>query len=158
MTAGAAPLHEEPPVAVCTSCGRITWEAVELGQPCNMPQPGGETCPGSMRPYGYGTSPQHEGLTSLRPGGYTQALHSNDRLVAFLYVLMRDHLPPGVVEGIVVGHCEAAADKVSQYSNDWVAAYSIELALRLAGAPRDEALAYAHARVREAQAEPAGGA
>lgn len=149
-------LHDAGPAAVCDGCGRSTWAATALGQTCNMPQPGGETCPGTMQPYGAADSSRYRALTSPRPGGYAQALRSNDRLVTFLYVLMRDHLPPGVVEEIVVGHCET--EKMSAFSNDWVAAYAIELALRLAHAPRGEALAYAHARLREAQAEPAGGA
>lgn len=94
---------------------------------------------------------------SGRPGGYQQALESHDPLVTFLYVLMRDHLTPGVVEGIMLGHVEQGAP-MQQFSNDWLAAYAVELARRLQGWPPEHALAEAHSQLRRAQeGKPQGG-
>jgi hypothetical protein len=52
----------------------------------------------------------------------------NSRLVSFLYELMRDHLPPGVVEEIV-----RASDSEPNvvYTNGWLAQYAEHLANRL---------------------------
>lgn len=51
----------------------------------------------------------------------------NDKLVSFLYELMRDHLPSGVVEKIV----RASEDPDVQYTNGWLAKYAEDLANRL---------------------------
>lgn len=52
----------------------------------------------------------------------------NSKLVSFLYELMRDHLPPGVVEEIV-----RASDSEPNvvYTNGWLAQYAEHLANRL---------------------------
>lgn len=52
----------------------------------------------------------------------------DDPLVRFLYLLMRDHLPTGVVEGLV--HSE---DKVIHFTNGFLARYAQDMAARLAG-------------------------
>ncbi len=53
---------------------------------------------------------------------------SNDPLVAFLYVLMRDHLTPGNVEQIMLGH---VTGNESQFTNGWLATYAADVAARL---------------------------
>jgi len=55
-------------------------------------------------------------------------VHTDDALVCFLYLLMRDHLPGGVVEQLAMDACKAADAK---YTNGWVAKYAIDLADRL---------------------------
>jgi hypothetical protein len=89
--------------------------------------------------------------TSERPGGYAQAVESDSRLMAFLYILMRDHLPPGVVEGIMVDHVEVAAGMQHMYSNDFLAAYAYEIEQRLQGLTPERALSSAYAVLRTAQ-------
>jgi hypothetical protein len=55
-------------------------------------------------------------------------VRSTSRLVSFLYSLMRDHLPCGVVEELVKG---ATPDKETLYSNGWLASYAEHLANRI---------------------------
>lgn len=50
----------------------------------------------------------------------------DDPLVRFLYLLMRDHVPSGVVEGIV-----QPESTVIQYTNGHLARYAQDLAARL---------------------------
>ncbi len=52
----------------------------------------------------------------------------NNRLISFLYELMRDYLPPGKVEEIVQ-NSEETIDTV--YTNGWLAKYAEDLAKRL---------------------------
>lgn len=52
------------------------------------------------------------------------------KLQAFLYLLLRDELPAGVVEGIMQ-KIEACRDDEVVYSNPHVAAHALELAQRL---------------------------
>lgn len=40
---------DDPPVAVCDSCGRSTWTPDAVGKRCNMPQPVGDSCEGIFR-------------------------------------------------------------------------------------------------------------
>ena len=57
-----------------------------------------------------------------------------DKLTGFLYVLLRDHLPAGTVEGIVSNHVEnpvALGTVQFQFSNRPLAEYARELAERL---------------------------
>ena len=49
-------------------------------------------------------------------------------LTSFLYELMRDHLPPGVVEKVVQG---SVCSKKVQYTNGWLASYARDIATRL---------------------------
>ena len=56
---------------------------------------------------------------------------SQDRLVSFLYTLMRDHLTAGEVEAIVQEEVEPFADQVVEYSNGWLAEYAKDVAKRL---------------------------
>jgi hypothetical protein len=54
-------------------------------------------------------------------------ININDRLTSFLYELMRDHLPLGVVEKLV---CDSMESDVA-YTNGWLAKYAEDLAKRL---------------------------
>lgn len=63
-------------------------------------------------------------------------------LVSFLYDLMRDHLPPGVVERLVreatlVGAETPHGHWATTYTNGWLAEYAKDLATRLQGGPID---------------------
>jgi hypothetical protein len=51
----------------------------------------------------------------------------NSRLVSFLYELMRDHLPVGIVEELV----QASKEPDVTYTNGWLAKYAQDLANRL---------------------------
>jgi len=53
---------------------------------------------------------------------------SEDPLVNFLYILMRDYLPTGVVERIVEEHTYS---DIASFSNGWLAEYAKDIALRL---------------------------
>lgn len=62
------------------------------------------------------------------------SVDSSDPLVSFLYILMRDHLPAGVVEGIMQKHVvlEGTDDgDESQFSNGFIARYAKDVAARL---------------------------
>jgi hypothetical protein len=56
-----------------------------------------------------------------------------DRLVAFLHVLMRDHVPPGVVESLMVEHAEKTIGPYQKdaYTNKHLAKYAVEISKRL---------------------------
>lgn len=56
------------------------------------------------------------------------SINIDSRLVSFLYELMRDHLPAGVVEEIVLASEDESA---VTYTNGWLAKYAEDLALRL---------------------------
>jgi hypothetical protein len=58
-------------------------------------------------------------------------VRSNDPLVAFLYVVLRDHVQPGTIESIMLNHVEYTTTGQSVYSNGWLAAYAQDLASRL---------------------------
>jgi ribA/ribD-fused uncharacterized protein len=55
---------------------------------------------------------------------------SQDPLVSFFYILLRDHLPAGVVEGILREHV-LIEDKDAQFCNGWVADYAKDIVKRL---------------------------
>lgn len=57
---------------------------------------------------------------------------SDDRLIAFLYLALRDHLTPADVESMV-----SRLDLTIEYSNPHVAAYAVELAAALRSYPED---------------------
>lgn len=66
------------------------------------------------------------------------AVESSDPLVAFLYHLMRDHLPAGVVEGIVQNHVPNPGREVTAYfTNGYLASYAKDIAARLKEPARD---------------------
>jgi hypothetical protein len=62
----------------------------------------------------------------------------SDQLTNFLYTLMRDHLPTGTVERLVLQIEEEQTKQPITYTNGWLAAYSNYLALRLISTPDRE--------------------
>ena len=58
------------------------------------------------------------------------AIKSKDRLVSFLYILMRDHIPSGQLETIYLDHViNQKADSI--FTNGWLANYAKDFAERL---------------------------
>lgn len=55
------------------------------------------------------------------------AIDIDSKLVSFLYELMRDHLTPGVIEGLV----QNAQEQPTMYTNGWLALYAANVAQRL---------------------------
>ena len=49
--------------------------------------------------------------------------NSKDKLTCFLYLLMRDKLPPGIVEGIMLKMADNG-DESFEYCNGWLAQYA----------------------------------
>ena len=67
-----------------------------------------------------------KGLSEMRKrSGFVT---SSNPLVGFLYILMRDHITPGSVEGIMVEHELPGKD---MYTNGWLANYAKDVAHRL---------------------------
>lgn len=56
------------------------------------------------------------------------SVDSSDPLVSLLYILIRDHLPLGVVEEVMMRHCGPGD---SRFTNGWLATYCKDLAKRL---------------------------
>ena len=72
------------------------------------------------------SSNKEDEIKSLRlRSGHVQI---DSKLVSFLYELMRDHLPAGVVEHLVQ---EASQESKVVYTNGWLAQYAQDLANRL---------------------------
>jgi len=69
-------------------------------------------------------------MTELRDRSGEVCIDS--KLVSFLYDLMRDHLPPGVVETLV----QNASNPDVTYTNGWLASYAEDLAKRLGDTPK----------------------
>ncbi len=53
------------------------------------------------------------------------------RLVAFLYCLIRDYVPPGIIEEIMLNQNIDKDRGDTLYSNGWLAQYAIDLEKRL---------------------------
>lgn len=84
-----------------------------------------------------------------RPGGYGQAVLGG-RLTSLLYVLMRDgDVGAGRMWQLVDDIAEH--DEETAFSNDWLAAFAVELESRLRGETPELALASGHAAIRLAQ-------
>jgi hypothetical protein len=64
-------------------------------------------------------------------GVENRAMHPSERLVAFLYDLMRDNLPVGTVEQLVRNNEPIGLGEMVTYSNKYLATYARELAIRL---------------------------
>jgi hypothetical protein len=58
---------------------------------------------------------------------------STGPLVSFLYELMRDHVPPGVVEGIMKQTETDEPNYETIFTNGWLARYAEDVAARLRG-------------------------
>ncbi|HUU58867.1 MAG TPA: hypothetical protein VMZ50_04940 [Phycisphaerae bacterium] len=63
------------------------------------------------------------------------AVDDDRPLVALLFVLMRDHIPPGTMETVFENHVAKAGGQTQEYSNGWLARHAQDLARRL-GVPR----------------------
>lgn len=57
-------------------------------------------------------------------------VHSTDPVVGFIYLLLRDHLPAGVVEGIV-RDCHITPGISTMFTNGYLAKYAMDIAERL---------------------------
>ena len=57
------------------------------------------------------------------------SVDATDPFVCFLYILMRDHLPLGVVEEIYRDH--VAGSTTHEYTNGYLAGYAKDLAERM---------------------------
>ena len=57
------------------------------------------------------------------------SVDSTNRLVSFLYELMRDHVPMGIVEELV----RSSSTEKCCYTNGWLARYAEDVAARLEG-------------------------
>lgn len=57
-------------------------------------------------------------------------VESDDPLVSFLYVLMRDYLTPGEIEGIMEGQITPSLG-ATIFTNGWLAQYAKHVACRL---------------------------
>ena len=58
-------------------------------------------------------------------------VESTSKALGFLYILMRDHLPPGAVEEIFSEHVDKMEGMTVTYSNGYLAQYAQSLAKRL---------------------------
>jgi hypothetical protein len=68
--------------------------------------------------------------TNARLHAHSGFVNSDDPLVFFLYILLRDHLPVSVVEGIMQNHVEVE-EKDSEFCDGFLAAYAAKLAQRI---------------------------
>lgn len=59
------------------------------------------------------------------------AVDDDRPLVALLFVLMRDHVTPGLMEEVFERHVAVAGGRTQQYSNGWLARHAQDLARRL---------------------------
>ena len=58
----------------------------------------------------------------------TGSENSKDKLVTFIYILVRDHIPMGKIESIMQEHVN---DKEALFTNGYLARYSKDVAKRL---------------------------
>lgn len=85
-----------------------------------------------------------------RPGGYAHAINGN-RWHSLLYILMRDgHISPGALHSIVADLGEA---DLFSFSNDFLAAYAIQLNSLVGGESPEVALSRGHFAIRRAQGQ-----
>lgn len=59
------------------------------------------------------------------------SINIKSKLVGFLYDIMRDHIPPGVIEEILLQTDKFDNDENFEYSNGWLAQYAQDVAERL---------------------------
>ncbi len=58
------------------------------------------------------------------------AINNNRQIVAFLYILMRDHLTPGVIESLVTQSNNTPGNDFI-FTNGWLAQYAENIANRI---------------------------
>ena len=56
---------------------------------------------------------------------------TENKLVEFLYILLRDDITAGRMEQILRDHIEKSRGKTSEFCNPYIHAYSVELARRI---------------------------
>lgn len=61
----------------------------------------------------------------------------NEGLTDFLYILVRDHLPAGIVRGIIKDHVQAMPGLKRHYSDPHLEAWARSRAEEIAAAERD---------------------
>lgn len=71
---------------------------------------------------------QHDQDETARLRAESGSVDSDDPLVSFLYELMRDHVPVGVVEQAV---SNSPPGRTVQFTNGWLASYAADVATRL---------------------------
>jgi hypothetical protein len=59
------------------------------------------------------------------------SIKESSKLVAFIYELVRDHLPLGVVEELINNQKEISEENQAVYTNGWLAQYARYCAQRL---------------------------
>lgn len=57
------------------------------------------------------------------------------KLVGFLYDLMRDYIPPGIIEELIQKSEDICQSNQCLYSNGWLARYAVDIAKRLGDNP-----------------------
>ena len=56
------------------------------------------------------------------------SVNSKSKVVSFMYLLGRDHLPLGTIEEIMM---QCKTDEITEFSNGWLADYAKDIAKRL---------------------------
>jgi len=70
-------------------------------------------------------------LGNLRARKASGSVNNSDPLVAFLYILARDHVTSGVVEEIMLRNVEIPDITECEYTNGWLALWAADVAGRL---------------------------
>jgi hypothetical protein len=68
----------------------------------------------------------------------TGAKRADDGLISFLYELMRDHLPAGVVEKLVQNVVDEQPKYPIVFTNGYLADYAADLAARITNTPKKD--------------------
>jgi hypothetical protein len=69
----------------------------------------------------------HDAIENVGLRERSGSINSEDRLVSFLYELMRDHLPVGTVEDVL----RNSMMKETQFTNGYLAKYAEDIAARM---------------------------
>lgn len=131
------PEHQprEHPVLCRGGCGNQTWNVSARCPECTSKT--AHDVP-TLNPYADKAHGERQAGTRARSG----EVNSDDSLVAFLYILMRDHLTPGVVEEIILNHVVGPLGPGErQFTNGWLASYAKDVAEQLRS-PVDPAAAH----------------
>lgn len=76
-----------------------------------------------------------EHMAEIRKASGDVYSEKDHRLVSFLYELMRDKLPPGEVEHIMLNTVVGSPDTEVRFTNGWLAKYAMNIADRLLEKP-----------------------
>ncbi len=72
-----------------------------------------------------------EHMKEIREASGDVYSEKHHRLVSFLYELMRDKLPPGEVENVMINTMCGGHDEEVRFTNGWLAKYAMNIADRL---------------------------